>query len=40
LSDHEAVVSGLGFGLGEVLRIEASPSGERLLYSGYRLVRR
>jgi CubicO group peptidase (beta-lactamase class C family) len=40
LSDSEAVLDGLGRGLGETIRVEAIQNEERLRYSGYILRRK
>ncbi|MDH4274581.1 MAG: beta-lactamase family protein, partial [Gammaproteobacteria bacterium] len=39
VNDHEAVIAGLGTGLGETVRVLATAQGERLLYSGYSIRR-
>jgi len=39
ISDGEAVIYGLGWGLGETIRLEGGTEGPRLRYSGYELRR-
>ena len=40
VNDYQAVLSGLGRGLGETLLAETGKEGDLLIYSGYRLKRK